>query len=84
MPGGGNDSGAYSNGLVARLAEALGGQNVPQAVLRRLRDLIAPAAGQGQDGGAVLDVQVGYVFLDNPCSLLMYNLSCSYSNWRKF
>lgn len=62
VPGGDADAGAYASGLVARLAQALGGgQNVPQAVLRRLRDLIVPAAEQGPDGGAMLDVQVSHV-----------------------
>ncbi len=69
LPGGDVDAGAYANGLVARLAEALGGQNVPQAVLRRLRDLIVPAVQQGADG--MLDVEVSHV-IRLPSHLLVH------------
>jgi hypothetical protein len=54
----GSDQGAYISGVVARLAQLVGGgQNIPQVVVQRLRDLVAHDARNG-DGRAMLEVQV--------------------------
>ena len=57
--GAGGDPEAYISGLIGRMAQLLvgGGQNIPQVVMQRFRDLVAHDAANGE-GMAMLEVQV--------------------------